>query len=137
MICFLLHTDVQLYHHHLLKMLFIVKFLLLCQKSSVYNWVDLLLVLWFNSINQSIFFYASTMWFLLLLLCVKHGIRYGDLYRSSFYCTTHFSYLECCCFSNEAEHFSFKNSWKEFCWSFEEKFIKSVDCMWWYGHLIC
>ena len=64
-ICILLHADILLDQHYLLKM---VSFLLY-QNSGVHKCVDLCLGLQFDSIDQPVCFYVNTTWFLLLYLC--------------------------------------------------------------------
>ena len=63
-ICILLHTDIQLDQHHLLKMLSFFHYIFLaCQKSSVHRGVDTFLGLQFYSIDGPLCLCTNTMRF--------------------------------------------------------------------------
>jgi hypothetical protein len=67
----LLHSDIHLDQHHLLKMLFVPSSYLwfLLSSSGVHMYVGLCLALQFDSIDQFVCFCANTMKFLFLLFC--------------------------------------------------------------------
>jgi hypothetical protein len=138
-ICILLHADIHLSQHHLLKTLSfsIVWFWLLCQKSSVHMYVLLFLGLWFNCIDQPVWFYTNTMQILSPSYCSTSWGQDSDSSKSSFIGLDCFGYpgflfvclFVCSVFPYEVENCSFKVC-KELCWNFDRDCIDSLDCFW-------
>lgn len=88
-ICILLHANLKLDQHHLLKMLlFSPHCVFLASLSKVrYPLISICQGLWFDSIEKRVCFYASIMWFLLLQL-FSTAWNQGWLYLwMFFYCT--------------------------------------------------
>ena len=100
----LLHADIQLDQHHLLKMLSFIRciFLASLAESCVHRHLDLLLGLQFDSIDKPVCFYANIMWGFFYYYCFEEQfeIRDGDASGSYFiiqYCFS-FPWLFVCLF---------------------------------------
>ena len=86
-ICILLHADIQLCQHHLLKMFSFIHCIILAslsKKSGVHSFVDLSQGLQFSSIDPHVCFYANTKLFYCYSSILKLEIRDGDASRSFF-----------------------------------------------------
>ena len=131
-ICILLHADIQLDQHHLLKMLSFFHCMVLASLSKyrcpwVYGFVSfwvfdtILLASWlFLYKFHAVFYYYCSV--------VQLEVRDGDTSISR-YCIG-LLLLSCFfLFLYEVENCSFKVC-KELCWNFDGDCIESVDCFW-------
>jgi hypothetical protein len=125
-ICILLHADLQLNQHHLLKMLPHPHFWLLCQRASEHRCVGSFLGFQFYSIDLPVCLCTNTM------LCSTAWGQEWWFPQNFFYCWELFL-LSCFLFiiiiPDEVENCSFYLC-EELSRNFDRNSIESVDCFW-------